>query len=134
MKSNRVFGILAAVAVIIPLSDGAAQEAGFPYDRELLLDVRPMPGSKRIPNLEIASKGAIILEMWCNRVEGQVVVAGDTVTIITGQPTIRACPPERTRAETELLEALSGVTNWSRQGDAVELIGPTTLRFKLPTN
>ena len=72
--------------------------------------------------------------MWCNRVEGQVVVAGDTITVITGQPTDRGCAPDRARADADLLEALNSVTNWRRQGDSVMLIGPKTLRFKVPTN
>ncbi len=48
-----------------------------------------MPGSKRIPNMDIAADGKIALEMWCNRVDGQVVVAGDTITVMTGPPTDR---------------------------------------------
>ena len=70
----------------------------FPFDGELILDVRPMPGSKRIPNMDIAADGKVALEMWCNRVDGQVVVAGDTITVMTGTPTERACPPERAGA------------------------------------
>lgn len=125
-----------ALAAIVMISQAAvlayAQEV--PFEGELLLDSRPMPGSKRIPNMDVAANGTIALEMWCNRVEGQVVVAGDTITVITGQPTDRTCSPERTRADADLLEALSGVTNWRRQGDSVVLIGPKTLRFKVPTN
>lgn len=112
----------------------AAQPNEFPFDGELILDVRPMPGSKRIPNMDIAPNGRIALEMWCNRVDGQVVVAGNTITVVTGQPTARACPPERERGDAELLDALSGVTNWKRDGDVVRLIGPKNLRFRVPTN
>jgi heat shock protein HslJ len=93
-----------------------------------------MAGSKRIPNMDIASDGRIALEMWCNRVDGQVVVAGDTITVVTGQPTARTCPPERERRDAELLEALNNVTNWKRDGDFVRLIGPRPLVFRLPTN
>src|SRR6187399_2933749 len=90
---------------------GVAQRNEFPFDGELILDVRPMPGSKRIPNMDIASDGKIALELWCNRVDGQVVVAGDTITVMTGQPADRPCTPERARADNELIEALNGVTN-----------------------
>ena len=93
-----------------------------------------MPGSKRIPNMDIAADGKIVLEMWCNRVDGQVVVAGDTITVMTGSPTDRPCPPERARGDAELIEALNAVTNWRREGDFVRLIGPKTLRFRVPTN
>ena len=129
---NRYRGLAAAVMAMQVAVAAHAQE--FPFESELLLDVRPMPGSKRIPNMDVAANGTIALEMWCNRAEGQVVVAGDTITIITGQPTDRPCSPERTRGDAELLEALNGVTNWRRQGDALVLIGPKTLRFKVPTN
>ena len=111
-----------------------AQQREFPFDGELILDVRPMPGSKRIPNMDIAADGKIAVEMWCNRVDGQMVVAGDTITVMTGQPTDRPCTPERARGDAELLEALNAVTNWGREGDSVRLIGPKTLRFRLPTN
>ncbi|AMN39902.1 META domain-containing protein [Rhodoplanes sp. Z2-YC6860] len=126
----------AALAAAVMISEAAiavhAQEV--PFEGELLLDARPMPGSKRIPNMDVAANGTIALEMWCNRVEGQVVVAGDTLTVITGQPTERDCSPDRARADAELIEALNAVTNWRRQGDSVLLIGPKTLRFKVPTN
>jgi heat shock protein HslJ len=133
MIARNWYLVLAAAAMISQaVVEVQAQE--FPFEGELLLDARPMPGSKRIPNMDVSANGTIALEMWCNRVEGQVVVAGDTVTVITGQPTDRGCSPERARADADLLEALSGVTNWRRQGDSVVLIGPKPLRFKVPTN
>jgi heat shock protein HslJ len=98
------------------------------------MDVAPMRGSKRIPNMDVAANGALALEMWCNRVEGQFVVAADTVTVLTGQATQRACPPERAAGDDQLLAALAEVTNWRRRGNTLELVGPRTLRFKLPTN
>ena len=111
-----------------------AQQNEFPFDGELILDVRPMPGSKRIPNMDIDAKGAIVVEMWCNRVDGQMVVAGDTITVMTGQPTDRPCTPERAQGDADFLDALNAVTNWRREGDFVRLIGPKTLRFRVPTN
>ena len=114
---------------------GASAQSQFPYDSELSLDTAPMRGSKRIPNMDVDPKGGIALEMWCNRVEGQFVVAADTVTVLTGQATQRQCPPERARGDEQLLDALSQVTNWRRRGDTLELIGgPRPLKFRLPTN
>jgi heat shock protein HslJ len=109
-------------------------EIGFPFDSELILDVDPMRGSKRIPNMDVAADGAIALEMWCNRVEGRVIVAADTITVLTGPATERQCAPERVRGDEELLAALTQVTNWRRDGSIVSLIGPRTLRFRIPTN
>jgi hypothetical protein len=72
--------------------------------------------------------------MWCNRVEGQIVVAAETITVLTGQPTDRSCPPARTAADADLLAVLTEVTSWRRQGDIVMLTGRRTLRFRVPTN
>jgi heat shock protein HslJ len=127
-------GLVLAAMMSGIAGQSVADQNGFPFERELLLDVRPMPGSKRIPNMDVGANGSIALEMWCNRIEAQAVVAGDTITILTGQATERQCPPERARGDAELLAALAEVTNWRRQGDTVLLIGPRTLRFRLPTN
>jgi heat shock protein HslJ len=126
---------IAVVSIVAGAANtSVAQQHEFPFDRELILDVRPMPGSKRIPNLDIAANGTIALEMWCDRVDGQLVVAGDTITVITGQPSGRPCPADRARGDSELLDALNAVTNWRRQGDTVLLVGPRTLRFRVPSN
>jgi heat shock protein HslJ len=119
---------------LLTASRALAQSNEFPFDDELILDTNPMRGSKRVPNMDIGADGKIALEMWCNRVEGQVVVAGDTITVMTGPPTDRSCSPEQTQADADLLIALEGVTNWRRQGDFLQLIGPKTLRFRVPTN
>jgi heat shock protein HslJ len=119
------------------LIGGAASSAQtqFPFDSELILDTAPMRGSKRIPNMDVDAKGLIALEMWCNRIEGQFVVAADTVTVLTGAPTQRQCPPERLQGDDRLLAALAQVTNWRRRGDTLELIGgPQPLKFKVPSN
>jgi heat shock protein HslJ len=121
-------------AVAWGLCGSALAQGSFPYDSELILDVDPMRGSKKIPNMDITANGKMILEMWCNRVEGQFVVAGDTVTVLTGAPTTRTCPPERERGDAELLAALTGATSWRREGGMMLLIGPKTLRFRAPTN
>ena len=126
---------LLGLSLFVIMSGGVvAQTGGFPFDGELLLDVNPMPGSKRVPSMDIAADGAIVIELWCNRVEGQLVVAADTLTVLTGQATERQCTPGRANADADLLAALTDVTNWRRQGDMVLLIGKRTLRFRVPTN
>jgi heat shock protein HslJ len=112
---------------------GVAQ-GDFPYDRELVMDVAPMRGSKRIPNLDIRSNGAVEIEMWCNKVDAQLVVAADTLTILAGPQTSRPCSPAQTHGDADLLQALSEVTNWRWQGDVLVLVGPKPLRFRLATN
>jgi heat shock protein HslJ len=134
MNGWNLYLRLAVCVLTYGVSVTVQAQQGFPFESELLLDVGPMPGSKRIPNMDVAANGTIALEMWCNRVEGQLIVAGDTITVLTGQATNRACPPDRVRGDAELLAALTEVTSWRRQGGAVLLIGPRTLRFRVPTN
>ena len=131
-SANRLLCLM--VCVLTCASGLASAQSEFPFDSELILDVAPMRGSKRIPNVDVAPNGAIAMKMWCNRIEGQFVVAGDTVTVLTAQPTQRECPPEPAQGDEQLLVALSQVTNWRRRGDTLELIGPQTLGFKVPTN
>jgi hypothetical protein len=101
---------------------------------EMTLDAARQPGSKRIPDLEIGDHGEVILELWCKGGKGQFSVAGNTVIFVPGQLENRDCPPARAQADDDLLAALSEVSTWKRQGDAVSFIGPRTLRFHLNTN
>jgi heat shock protein HslJ len=134
MICKKLFRRLVFCVLMAGTAPGFAEQSEFPFDGELILDVRPMPGSKRIPNMDISADGKIALEMWCNRADGQVVVAGDTITVMIGPPTDRACTPDRARSDAELIDALNAVSNWRREGDFVRLIGPKTLRFRVPTN
>jgi len=121
---------MAAVLLDRPAAAGEA----FPFDEELLLDAKPMRGSKRVPMLDIRADGEVLIELWCNSVQGQLVVADDTIPVLTGPKTDRACSPERERGDQEVLSALEQATNWRREGDTLLLIGPQKLRFRRATN
>jgi heat shock protein HslJ len=125
-----------ALAACAGLVAGAALAVDheFPFSSELLLDVAPMKGSKRVPMLEIDDKGLAEIDLWCNSVKGQMVVAGDTITILTGEKTDRSCPPERLQADDDVLAALTEATSWRREGDVFTLIGTRTMRFRVQTN
>ena len=129
---KRLAGL--AGAIVMSAAIAQAQQNQFPFDGELILDVAPMRGSKRIPNMDVAANGAIALEMWCNRAEGQILVAGNSITVTFTSGTPRDCPPERVAADRELLTALAEVTTWRRNGGTLVLIGPRTLQFRIPTN
>jgi heat shock protein HslJ len=118
------------------MTSGAAVavERAFPFGHELMLDVPPMKGSKRVPMLDIDEKGLADIDLWCNSVKGQMVVAGDTITILTGDKTERSCPADRAQADEDMLSALTGATNWRREGDVLTLTGARTMRFRLQTN
>jgi len=121
---------LMVLGVLIP----ASADERFPFDRELLLDTKPMRGSKRIPGLEISAGGQAAIDLWCNSGRGQVVIAADTITIIPGAMSERQCGPDQMRGDVDMLATLNQVTNWKREGNFVVLIGPKTLRFRPATN
>ena len=93
-----------------------------------------MPGSKRIPSLEIGDNGEVVLELWCKGGNGQFSVAGNTIIFVPGAMESRSCPPDRAQADDELIAALSDVATWRRQGDFVTLMGSKPLRFRINTN
>ena len=115
-------------------SAAPAAEPGFPYDKELLLDAKPMKGSKRIPILTVGPRGDATIDLWCNSVAGRVVVAASTLTITAGARTERQCDPARLKGDDELLAALLDATSWRRERDVIVLTGARTLRFRPATN
>lgn len=125
----------AAVAVVFSAWPAKAQgQSGFPFGAELRMDARPLKGSKRVPYVEINSNGTALIDMWCDSVQSQFIVAADTVTVLIGQKTQRSCTPEQAKADDELLDALQQATSWKREGDGVVLIGARQLRFRPSTN
>ena len=112
----------------------ARADDGFPFEMQMQLDVNRMPGSKRIPNLDIGEAGEVVLELWCKGGKGQFSVAGNTVIFVAGAMENRSCPPDRAQADDELLAALAEIGTWKRQDDLVLLVGPKTLRFRSNTN
>ena len=131
--------ILALLLTIAGLAPGAgttgfAAEKGFPYEQELLLDARPMKGSKRIPMIEVMRRGDTKIDLWCNSMRAQFIIVDDTVTIITDAKPAEPCVPERARADEELLGVLAGITHWQRSGDVLTLRGPKNLKFRASTH
>ena len=120
-------------AIFLHFAPNALAQA-FPFGRELVLDADPMRGSKKIPVLDIGENGTAEIELWCNNVKAQLVVAADTITIITGEVSARQCSPERTRADDELLTALNEATHWRIEDSALVFTGAKTLRFRVQTN
>ena len=111
-----------------------ASESAFPFDRELMLDVNPMRGSKRVPILQIGENGAASINLWCASARAQANISADTITIVPGEVQAAQCAPDRQSGDENLLAALAQVTSWRRRGDVIELVGSRTLRFRLMTN
>jgi heat shock protein HslJ len=132
-RVGRAFALGLALSVAC-LENVWAQE-DFPFEREMLLDARPMKGSKRLPGLEVQPGGAAVIDLWCNSLQARITVNGDAITITAGEKTDRQCAPERAQADSELTDVLAQVSQWQWDGeDAVVLIGPKRLRFRLLTN
>ena len=132
---RRCFGRSLVYALVLsPIWPAAASEKAFPFDRELILDAAPMRGSKRVPILQIGENGAASIDLWCASVRGQANVSADSITIAADPVEPAQCAPERQSGDENLLAALAQVTNWRRRGDVIELLGATTLRFRLMTN
>ena len=131
-KPIRAAAALAVLTLVAIPEIARAEE--FPFGMEMTLDAARMPGSKRVPDLDIGDDGEVILELWCKGGKGQFSVAGNSVVFVAGALEARSCPPDRAQADDDLLAALADVTSWKRQGDLVLFIGPKTLRFRLNTN
>jgi heat shock protein HslJ len=128
-------GIASLLLIAAALSFTTARaDDGFPFGTEMQLDVNRMPGSKRIPNLEIGDAGEVVLELWCKGGKGQFSVAGNTVIFVAGAMENRPCPPDRAQADDELIAALTEADTWKRQGDFVSFVGAKTLQFRINTN
>jgi heat shock protein HslJ len=114
-----------------------AAAAEFPYEKELLMDVNPMRGSKRVPSLEVDASGLATLDLWCNSMKARVTVTDGNVTFELGDK-VQAqnqCTPERSSADEAILATLTQVTAWHRQNGLLVLEGGgQSLRFRASTN
>ena len=132
---NAALGV--AVLGFAMIGGIGAHAQSFPYGRELVLDVNPMRGSKKVPSLDIGNGGAADIELWCNAAKAQLVVAANTITIILGPASVRVCSAEVMRADDDLVAALNQVTTWRMDNAALVLTGAPgarPLRFRIQTN
>jgi heat shock protein HslJ len=132
-KSQAGVASLLLISTALHFTPARADD-GFPFEMQMQLDVNRMPGSKRIPNLDIGEAGEVAIELWCKGGKGQFSVAGNTVIFVVGAMENRSCPPDRAQADDELIAALTAVSTWKRQDDLVTFAGTKTLRFRINTN
>src|SRR5262245_9634356 len=132
LNRKRMGHYLAAGLAMMVAATAAAAE--FPFERELLLDAKPLPGSKRVPMLEIMREGRAIIDLWCKSGDGRVEVSGDTIKITIEAMKLESCAPERMQRDEELAAALVAVTQWRMEDDVLVLIGPTELRYAVSSH
>src|SRR5579862_4197399 len=125
--------LVVAILTCIPLVAIAAETA-FPFGRELMLDGKPMRGTKRVPSLSIEQDGMAAIDLWCGSLRGRADVGNGTIAITPGERDNAQCGADRIAGDDDLLDMLLHMTNWRRRGDVIELSGATTLRFRLMTN
>jgi hypothetical protein len=133
----------AATALVLLSFCGADVVAEpFPFDQELLLDAPPMRPGKRIPILTVEANGNARIDLWCRTVPARVEIADVAIKIEAGPlpeelPAMQGagqCTQERIKADEEMLASIIQVTEWRRDGDAILLIGPATMKFRPATN
>jgi heat shock protein HslJ len=132
-RAGRVGGLV-ALGLALSVNLASAVDRSFPYDAIFLLDAEPMKGSKRVPVLQIDAGGEASLNLWCNTVPAQMVVADNTITVILGTPSETQCEGARMQADQDLMDALQQVTTWRRQDDLLVLQGDRSLRFHMSSN
>jgi len=116
------------------LLPATASESAFPFGSALVLDAAPVPGSKRVPMIEIEENGSASLYLWCASVRGSANVADATISIVPTTALPSQCTADQISRDADLLAQLAQVTGWRRQGDEIDLLGAATLRFRLMTN
>jgi len=132
---RRLIPCWLAVAVLASsLLAAGAVEPVFPFGSELMLDGKPMRGTKRLPSLSIEQDGTVAIDLWCGSLRGRADVGNGTIAITPGERDNAQCGADRIAGDDDLLDVLVHMTNWRRRGDVIELSGTTTLRFRLMTN
>jgi len=124
---------LAVAVTTFAIAPATAQKA-FPFDAELRLEARPLPGSKRLPWLQFSTNGAVDIDLWCVTGRGQAVIVDQTITILPTSLRDNQCSPELLQMDKEFLSRLTEVKSWRWEGFLLVLEGPQVLRWRPASN
>lgn len=132
LRVSCMLALAAAAIVLVAAAPAGAQS--FPFDQEMLLEVRPLPGSRRVPMIEVHPDGKASVDMWCHSAVAQITITGSNVKFdfVSAKP--ENCTPERIELDQKMAKELLEVTQWRRKNDIVEFVGPTTFRFRISTH
>jgi hypothetical protein len=133
--------LFSIVAVLLGVGPAAANTE-FPFERELILQAKPIRPAKRVPMLMVEANGNATIDLWCKTVPGRIELEAGTIRITAAPlpaelPPMMAqgqCTPERMAADETTLSVLTQATGWRRRGEGLELIGPQILVFRPATN
>ena len=131
----RALSMSALAAVAIGMAAAVPAHAQtFPFDQEMLLETRPLPGSRRVPMMEVHPNGKASVDMWCHSAVAEIAITGNEIkfTFVSAKP--ENCTPERIELDQKMAKELLEITQWRRKNDIVEFVGPTTFRFRISTH
>lgn len=142
LVAGRLAFVLCSVLALRPAGSNLSAAEPFPFDRPLVLDIKPMPPLKRVPILTVEAEGGATIDLWCKTVRGRAEFSGDAIKIEAGplpdaMPQYMAegqCTDQRMAADEEMLAALTQVTSWRQQGGMVILTGATAMKFRPSSN
>ena len=126
---------LLAALLLLGMSNVPVHAQSFPFDQEMLLEARPLPGSRRVPMMEVHPDGKASVDLWCHSAVAQLALNGNEVKFdfVSAKP--ENCTPERIELDQKMAKDLLEVTHWRRKNDIVEFVGgPTTFRFRISTH
>jgi hypothetical protein len=125
---------LSAALFLVGLSIGQLSAQSFPFDQEMLLEVKPLPGSRRVPMMEVHPDGKGTVDLWCHTAVAEIAISGSEIkfNFVSAKP--ENCTPERIELDQKMAKDLLEVTSWRRKNDIVEFIGSTTFRFRISTH
>jgi hypothetical protein len=121
--------LLSGVAVM------RADAQQFPFDQEMLLEVKRLPDSRRVPMLEVKAGGRASVDLWCHNAVADVAVSGSEIKFTFTSATPIGCTPERIELDQKMAKELLEITSWRQEKDIVILAGPTTaFRYRISTH
>ena len=134
-----VWAVIAAATASPVLAQPAIE---FPFDQELLLETPPMRPGKRMPSLTVERNGNAIIDLWCKSVPARIEFSEGAIKLeaaplpdeLPQMQSAGQCTPDRMAADGALLDRLTQVTAWQRQGGVLTLNGAAPISFRAAAN
>lgn len=124
-----------AALVLLGTTSLMTRAQDFPFDQEMVLEVKRLPDSRRVPMLEVQTGGKATVDLWCHNAIAEVAVSGNEIKFNFTSATPEYCTPERIELDQQMAKGLLDVTSWRREKDLVILSGSAaTFTYRLSTH